>query len=135
MHEGSYIGTITHCLRFNPNNPMKIIRVVLAAALACSIQFCVAQESAYASDNSQTLSAEPQPLLVLKMGDEVTVLYPELYEAPGLNSIDSKWIKSIELIGPEESVRLYGKEGRDGAIVLEFKEDLLLARETLIRRK
>jgi hypothetical protein len=114
---------------------MKVIRVVLAAAFACCIQVCVAQESAYASENPQTLSTEPSPLLVLKIGDEVTVLYPELYETPRLNSIDSNWLKSIELVGPEESVRLYGQEGRDGAIVLEFKEDLLLARETLIRRK
>ncbi|MDV3308257.1 MAG: hypothetical protein LOY03_05495 [Cyclobacteriaceae bacterium] len=114
---------------------MKIIRVVLVAALACSIQFCVAQESTYASENSQTLVNEPSPLLVLKIGDEITVLYPDLYETPRLNSIDSEWIKSIELIGPEESVRLYGKDGRDGAIVLEFKEGLVLARETLIRRK
>ncbi|MFO7256862.1 MAG: hypothetical protein DIU61_004145 [Bacteroidota bacterium] len=114
---------------------MKLIRVVMAAALACCIQVCVAQESAYASENSRNLSTEPSPLLVLKIGDEVTVLYPDLYETPRLNSIDSNWIKSIELIGPEESVRLYGKEGRDGAIVLEFKEGLFLARETLIRRK
>lgn len=114
---------------------MKVIRVVMAAVLACSIQLCVAQESAYASENSQSFANEPSPLLVLKIGDEVTVLYPDLYEAPRLNSIESEWIKSIELIGPEESVRLYGKDGRDGAIVLEFKEDLFLARETLIRRK
>jgi hypothetical protein len=114
---------------------MKLIRVVLVAALACSIQVCVAQESASVSENSQNLVNEPSPLLVLKLGEEVTVLYPDLYEAPRLNSINSEWIKSIELIGPEESMRLYGNDGRDGAIVLEFKEGQLLAMETLIRRK
>lgn len=114
---------------------MKTIRVVLAAALAFSIQVCVAQESAYASESPETLLNEPKPLLILKIDDVVTILYPDLYEAPRLNSINSEWIKSIELIGPEESVRLYGEEGRDGAIVLEFKEGLLLARETLIKLK
>lgn len=114
---------------------MKVVRVVLAVAFACCIQVCVAQESAYASEDSKTLSSEPNPLLVFKIGDEVTVLYPDLYETPRLNSIDSNWLKSIELVGPEESVRLYGHAGRDGAIILEFREDILLARETLIRRK
>ncbi|HEX7014877.1 MAG TPA: hypothetical protein VF191_05155 [Cyclobacteriaceae bacterium] len=114
---------------------MKIIRAVLVAALACSIQICVAQESASTSENVQSPANEPNPLLVLKMGDEITVLYPDLYEAPRLNSINSEWIKSIELIGPEESMRLYGEHGRDGAIVLEFKEGLALAKETLIRPK
>lgn len=114
---------------------MKTIQVVLAAALAFSIQLCLAQESAYASKDPETLLEEPKPLLVLKFDDVVTVLYPDLYEEPKLSSINSDWLKSIELIGPDESVRLYGEEGRDGAIVLEFKEGLAFAKESLIKLK
>lgn len=114
---------------------MKSLRVLLAAALVCSVQFCFAQNTAYVSANSGTSSNEPQPLLVLKIDDVVTPLYPDLYEAPALGSINSDWIKSIELIGPVESIALYGDQAKDGAIVLEFKDDLIFAKETLIKLK
>lgn len=114
---------------------MKSLRILLAAALVCGIQLCIAQTSPYVSSSSESIPPEPQPLLVLKIDNEVTVLYPDQYEAPELNSINSDWLKSIEMIGPDESKKLYGDHGRDGAIVLEFKEGILLAKESLIRLK
>lgn len=114
---------------------MKSLRILLAGALVCSVHLCMAQNNAYVSSNSATLASEPQPLLVLKIDDVVTPLYPDLYETPALGSINSEWIKSIELIGPVESTALYGEQARDGAIVLEFKDDLIFAKETLIKLK
>lgn len=114
---------------------MKSLRIFLAAALVCSVQLCFSQSSTYASSSSGTVSNEPQPLLVLKIDDVVTPLYPDQYETPALGSINSDWIKSIELIGPVESTALYGDQARDGAIVLEFKEGILFAKETLIKLK
>jgi len=116
--------------------PMKSLRIFLAAALVCSVQLCFSQSNAYVSSSSGTVVPnEPQPLLVLKIDDVVTPLYPDQYETPALGSINSEWIKSIELIGPVESTALYGDQARDGAIVLEFKEGILIAKETLIKLK
>lgn len=112
---------------------MKSLRILLAAALVCSVQLCFAQSNAYVSSSSGTVPNEPQPLLVLKMDDVVTPLYPDQYETPALGSINSDWIKSIELIGPIESTALYGDQAKDGAIVLEFKEGIVFAKETLIK--
>lgn len=114
---------------------MKSLRMPLVAALVCCVQLCFAQDNAFVSSSSETIATEPQPLLVLKLDDEVTALYPDLYETPELGSINSEWIKSIELIGPEESMKLYGDRAKDGAIVLEFKEGINFARETLIKLK
>lgn len=114
---------------------MKSLHLFLAAVFVCSVQLCVAQNNAYVSSSAQTISPEPQPLLVLKIDDIATALYPDQYEAPALASIQSEWIQSIELIGPDESRKLYGEYARDGAIVLEFKKGIVFAKETLIRRK
>lgn len=114
---------------------MKSLRVLLVAVLSCSVQLCVAQNNVYASSSPETISPEPQPLLVLKIDDVPTALYPDQYEAPALGSIPSDWIQSIELIGPDESRKIYGEHAKDGAIVLEFKKGIAFAKETLIRRK
>jgi len=114
---------------------MKSLRMLLAATLVCSIQLCIAQPNAYVSNRFETIPPEPQPLLILKVDDEVTILYPDQYETPELNSINSDWIKSIELIVPDESRKLYGDTAKDGAIVLEFKEGIVFAKESLIKLK
>lgn len=117
---------------------MKIKQFFILAFFSASVQVCLAQEAPEAKDADATadsLQLAIQPLFVLKLDGETLEIDPAKEEQITLASIDPKWIKSITIQGPEESLEEYGERGKNGVITIEFLEQYLITKESLLKLK
>jgi hypothetical protein len=60
---------------------------------------------------------EANPLIILKDGESSFKI-----EKSALKEIDESWIDKMDVLKGEKAIQMYGKEGKDGVVVITFKE-------------
>lgn len=109
---------------------MKLHHILLTAIVLIGHNICFGQK-----DHSRQLStvtrykpAKPA-ILVLKVDKKSLVLMPQENEAMPLESFDPDWIKSISVLKGEDMIDIYGKEARNGVLIITFKDFNALSKE------
>ncbi|MEJ7645145.1 MAG: hypothetical protein WKF87_11160 [Chryseolinea sp.] len=79
------------------------------------------------SASSTTVNPQiPSPLLVLMVAGETIELDPDVNEVPDVESLDPNWMNSIEFLDAADATLQYGNKGRNGVIIIQFKENYIL---------
>ena len=81
-----------------------------------------------AQDTTQNVPVS-QPLYVLKADDKTVEIDPTKNEQFKMETLESGWIKSIEVLSPESALGEYGARGRNGVVVVQFKSYYILSKE------
>jgi len=76
--------------------------------------------------SSDIASPIPAPLLVLRVAGETIELDPDTNEVPDVESLDPNWMSSIEFLDAEDAALQYGHKGRNGVIIIHFRENYIL---------
>jgi len=105
------------------------MKLALIIVLISGSSFCYAQDafsvppSAPSSDISPPI---PAPLLVLRIDGETIELDPDTNEVPDVESLDSNSMTSIEFVDAVDATLQYGHKGRNGVIIIQFKDNYVL---------
>ena len=115
---------------------MKVMSFVLLAFLLTSLQFCCAQE-ATASRELKPIHFKAKPvysvLYILKNTERTVELGPRKNETLDLESLDSRWVKTIKIIKAPEAKETYGEKGAQGVVIIELKDEYILSKEVLAK--
>jgi len=106
---------------------MKLALFIVVLVLGS--QICNAQDSFAVPPPAQSSNSEPQipaPLLVLRLDGETIELDPDVNEVPDIESLDPNWMSSIEFLDATDANLRYGHKGRNGVIIIQFKENYVL---------
>ena len=107
---------------------MQFKRFFLAGVFACVAQLACAQdEGSSTAIVGPPSSSPPEFLLVLKTVNKTLIVDPEKHDMMAYeSSVDTNWVQSIEMISGEEAVSRFGFQGRNGAIIIQFKPEYVL---------
>ena len=105
-------------------------------------QFASAQDPKDASANLTTSVAEkpfvappepPPPLFILNVDGKTVEIDPDVNKTPVDDLLDSDAINSIEFMTGDEGLMRYGHKGRNGVIIVNFKEYSVLPPGLLVK--
>jgi hypothetical protein len=115
---------------------MKIKSFFLLAFLFATLQFCYAQE-ADASKELKPIHFKATPiysvLYIFKNTEKTVALDPRKNEKLDLESLDSRWVKTIQTIKAPEAKKIYGEKGAQGVVIIELKDEYTLSKEALAK--
>ncbi len=103
---------------------MKLKSVLMTAVLAACINYCWAQTSPAVQ---YELPKVPSPLLILHVDGKVIEVDPDKTDVPEFESlVDARWVSSVEMVTGSEATMMYGDKGRNGVLIINFKENYIL---------
>ncbi|HTE30218.1 MAG TPA: hypothetical protein VK666_07580 [Chryseolinea sp.] len=98
---------------------------LILVALLASGYLCNAQLDVSTQQQAQfQLREPPAPLFILHVDGETIEVDPAVN--PDMESFDPQWIRSIEIITGTDATLNYGEKGRNGVIIIDFKENYIL---------
>lgn len=104
---------------------------LIVAMLALLPLIGAAQEKA-----TTTSFAPPEPappLVILRTASQQMVLDPALGDTMKLEALDHRIIQSVDMIDQSSETDIYGPSARNGVLVIHFKGDPILVRESFIK--
>jgi len=120
---------------------MNIKYLIFAAILVIGNQLCFAQvendskELKPISFNPITTHSPRTPLYILKSGGETLEIDPDKDERLDLESLDSRYVKSIQVFKDADATVKYGDKGTHGVVVIYFKESYILSKAVVTKLK
>jgi hypothetical protein len=103
---------------------MKMKHLILVIFLAIGQHFCLAQSDSVNNQLNSTkfTLADTSPYYVLKVDDKSVAIDKHVDTQFDLDSIDPNWIKEIQVLKGFEAKSDYGERGKNGVVIIYFKD-------------
>lgn len=111
---------------------MKIQQLLLLAFLATGPYFCFAQADTASSEKPVRFEFKPSsdahPLVILKSDNRTMEVDPTANEVFDIESIDSKWVKSITVLKGQDAKNTYGERASNGVLVVQLVDNYIFTK-------
>ena len=114
---------------------MKIKLIIIVTVLTIGHKLCFGQvdQTKKELEKIQIKSTQDSPFYVLKVDDKLLEFDSMKNEKLDLEIIDTNSIESISVLKANEATDKYGDKGRNGVVIITFKDFDLLSKELQIK--